>query len=85
MYFVYVLFSAMHKRTYVGQTNNLESRLRMHNSGRVRSTKAHVPWRIIHTKTFATRAEAMAREHHLKSPLGRIYLHNLLEAIASEK
>jgi len=36
---VYAIQSEVSKRVYVGQTDNLETRLREHNNGRVKSTR----------------------------------------------
>ena len=68
----------------MGQTQDLESRFLEHSSGRVRSTKVYRPWKMIYHENYETRAEAMAREHYLKTPAGRKFLSNLIEAIASE-
>jgi len=38
-YFTYVLFSTNFRRTYVGQTEDVEERLEKHNKGLVKSTK----------------------------------------------
>jgi predicted GIY-YIG superfamily endonuclease len=42
MYFVYVLKSSVDGRFYKGMTADLESRLRAHNAGKVRSTQFHL-------------------------------------------
>lgn len=46
-FFLYILYSLAALRTYVGQTNNISNRLSLHNSGKVRSTKAFSPWILI--------------------------------------
>ena len=70
-YTVYILFSDKFKKTYVGQTDNVSKRVNLHNSGRVKSTKRYIPWRLIHTEQFETRSGAVARERWYKSPTGR--------------
>lgn len=42
-YYVYVLRSIEFKRNYVGFTTNIENRLKQHNTGKTRSTKAYKP------------------------------------------
>nr|WP_290856153.1 GIY-YIG nuclease family protein [Flaviramulus sp.] len=49
MFFVYVLYSTKFDRHYVGMTSNLDRRLKNHNAGSVKSTKAFAPWSIIHS------------------------------------
>ena len=66
--FVYVLGCAHKGRylTYVGWTTDVEKRLAAHNAGKgARSTKGRV-WVLLHSEGFASRAEAMRREWHLK-------------------
>jgi len=77
MYFVYVLKSESSGRRYVGMTNNLERRLKEHNSGKMKSTKAFIPWEIIYTENYSNRTEAREREKCLKSSAGRRYLRTI--------
>ncbi|MDX1628295.1 MAG: GIY-YIG nuclease family protein [Fulvivirga sp.] len=46
-YFVYILQSEKTKALYKGQTHDLDKRLAHHNAGKVRSTKAARPWKIV--------------------------------------
>ena len=70
-YFVYVLRSGRHGRRYVGSCADLEDRLRRHNAGRSRATKAGVPWELIYSERFDARREAMVRERYFKTGTGR--------------
>jgi putative endonuclease len=67
---VYILYSRKDKKLYVGQTVNLEKRLVLHFSGRVKSTKSRLPLELIKSEEYDTRAEAMKREKYLKSLFG---------------
>ncbi|MBS3946045.1 MAG: GIY-YIG nuclease family protein [Melioribacter sp.] len=78
MFYTYILYSPSFNRTYVEQTNNLSNRLEYHNSGKVKSTKAYKPWKIIYSESFESRAESMKREKWLKSTNGRKFIHILL-------
>ena len=60
--YIYVLYSRTYDRIYIGQTNDLNKRQERHNTGRVRSTKPYVPWELIHSEKFDSRAAAMKRE-----------------------
>ena len=64
--FVYVIYSENKSKRYIGHTSDLQMRLKMHNAGRVKSTKAGVPWRIISIKEYASRSEARWVERSLK-------------------
>ena len=76
MFFVYILYSEKYKRTYTGQTENINKRLSQHNTGKNKSTKSYVPWKIIHLEKYATRKEALEREKYLKSSAGRRFIKN---------
>ena len=71
MYFVYILYSEKGACYYVGMSKNVSQRLKTHNKGQVRSTKPYVPWRVIHTETYATQVVAREREKYLKTAAGR--------------
>jgi putative endonuclease len=64
--YVYVLQSLKDKKFYTGCTADPKKRLKQHNAGRVRSTKARRPLKLVYWETFATRSEAMKRERRLK-------------------
>ena len=70
MYFVYVLKSLKDEGFYIGQTDNVTSRLNLHNKGCVRSTKYRVPLVLIREERYTTRSEARVRENYLKKLKG---------------
>ena len=71
MYYVYVLQSERTGRWYTGSAADVAERLERHNGGRSKATKSGRPWRLIHTESFDTRAEAVRRESYLKTGVGR--------------
>ena len=73
---VYVLYSDSIGRRYIGHTSDLEKRIKEHNAGRVKSTKAGVPWRIIAHKRYSSRPNARWIERSLKR--SRKKLHEFL-------
>jgi putative endonuclease len=74
MFYTYILYSLLHDRFYIGQTNNLDHRIQRHNNGQVLSTKPYRPWKIVYSKEFNTRADAMREEKKLKSFKNRKFL-----------
>ncbi|MFM8460423.1 MAG: GIY-YIG nuclease family protein, partial [Chthoniobacterales bacterium] len=62
---------------YVGSTQNIEERLAQHNSGQSLATKHGIPWKLLHSEEFATRAEAVQRERFFKTGKGRDLLDKL--------
>ena len=73
-YFVYVLHSSSNNKYYTGMTTDLARRLKEHNSGKTKSVKAYIPWKIIYTEEYDSEIEARKREKYLKSGSGREYL-----------
>lgn len=65
--FVYMLKSLKDGKFYIGCTSDLKKRLKQHNSGMVRSTKARRPFELVYWEPLGTRSEAMKRERQLKS------------------
>ena len=66
MYYVYVLQSSKNKDIYIGFTENLKIRFRLHNAGKVRSTKAYKPWNLIYYEAYRSKKDATKREKQLK-------------------
>ncbi len=66
-YRVYILKSLNFNRYYIGHSADTQKRLREHNSGKVRSTKAYRPWKIIYLEIKSDKKEAYAREMQIKS------------------
>jgi len=71
--FVYILKNK-EGRLYIGQTTNLEERINRHNRNRVFSTKNKGPWKIIWTREFNSKSEAMKYENYLKSLKNKKYI-----------
>ncbi|MCU0641746.1 MAG: GIY-YIG nuclease family protein [Candidatus Margulisbacteria bacterium] len=78
MFYVYVLESERNGKYYVGSTAQPEDRLKAHNAGKVRSTKAYLPYRIIHKEAFLTYTEARRRELDLKKRKSRRFIRELV-------
>ena len=73
-YYVYILQSEIdQKKFYAGFTEDLDSRLKAHNSGNVHHTSKYKPWRIKTAIAFADRQKAVEFEKYLKTPSGRAF------------
>ena len=64
---IYILYSDQFDKYYIGQTSNFESRIKLHNSGLVQSTKPYVPWEKALTIEKSSRVESMKLEKKLKN------------------
>jgi putative endonuclease len=67
-YFVYILRTSSNT-LYIGQTNNLEKRLKEHQSKKSKAakyTRAFEACELVYKEEYLTRTEAMKREYQLK-------------------
>ena len=54
------------RKTYVGYTNNLKKRIKLHNQGKgAKSTKGK-KWKLIYYEIYSTKKEALKNEYSLK-------------------
>jgi putative endonuclease len=67
MYSVYILYSNLTKKYYIGHTGNFKNRLQKHNRGLVKSTKSGRPWELTHLENYPNKNEAYKRELQIKS------------------
>lgn len=79
MFYVYVLESQKDSRLYKGFTNDLDKRIAEHNSGKNKSTKGFIPWKLVYFEEFENLNEAVKREKYFKSGSGREFLKVVLE------
>jgi putative endonuclease len=66
MYYVYLLKSKKNNSLYIGYTNNIQQRLKKHNSGKVEYTKKYLPWNLIYYESYISLEDAKKREKSLK-------------------
>ena len=78
-WYVYVLKSGKTKKWYIGSTKDLKKRILSHNTGKNRSTKSGIPWKIIYCEMSLNQKDARIREKYFKSGMGRRYLKNRLK------
>ena len=74
MWTVYVIKSQINNKLYIGYSENFNQRLKEHNAGKVRSTKAYKPYYLIYSEIYPDKTMARKREIYLKSGIGREFL-----------
>lgn len=74
MHYVYILKSQNYPdQNYIGQTDNVEQRFHVHNTGGSPHTAKYKPWDLLVYMGFKNEAKARLFEKYLKSGSGRAF------------
>ena len=85
-FWVYILYSSSHEKTYVGYSNDLERRFWEHNNSKQKSfTSRFKPWVLIYKEEYSTKQAAMQREKWFKTGVGRRLKKKIVEKYQSTK
>jgi putative endonuclease len=77
-YYTYILYSVQRNRFYIGPTgDDLEERLRRHNSNHKGFTGTVNDWTFFHVEEFSSKDEAVKREKEIKAKKSRKYIETL--------
>jgi putative endonuclease len=79
MYYVYILRSEKDSKFYVGYTKDLKARIKLHNGGKVKSTRNRTPFKLIYYEACSNQKDALKREKYLKTSYGKKYLKSRLK------
>ncbi|SHI74469.1 GIY-YIG nuclease family protein [Algibacter luteus] len=72
MFYIYALSSLNRNYIYVGMTIDLDARVKRHNEGREKTTRAYMPFELIFSEIIdGDRVEARKREKYWKSGIGK--------------
>ena len=79
-YYVYLIVSKIKKKTisYVGYTNNLKKRIKLHNSNKGAKFTKGKKWKLVYYEVYDSKIEAMKKEYSLKK---NYYLRNKLKRL----
>ena len=75
-YVVYLIITSAKNKTisYVGYTNNIEKRLKLHNSNKGAKFTKGKKWKLIYSQKYKSKIKAMQEEYKLKKIM--LYLSN---------
>ncbi|RYY67221.1 MAG: GIY-YIG nuclease family protein [Chitinophagaceae bacterium] len=77
---VYILYSVARDRYYVGATcDELEGRLKRHNSNHKGFTGSKADWLVVYSEPFPAKVAAFAREREIKSWKSRSRIIELIQ------
>ena len=79
MYYVYVLISKKDRKLYIGYTDDLKRRIKLHNDGKVESTRFRIPFELVYCEASKNKSDAVRREKYLKSTYGHRYIYNRIK------
>lgn len=74
MFYTYVLRSKKDGKLYTGWSDNLKSRLKKHNEGKVPATQNRRPFELIYYEACGNKERAIQREKYFKSGFGKKFL-----------
>lgn len=78
MWCVYILESKRDGSLYVGITNDLINRLKLHNDGKVYATRMRRPFKLIYYEAHTNKYDAAKREKFLKTGWGKNWIKRTL-------
>ncbi len=81
--FLYALRNAVNEEIYVGISQDVVKRLKEHNAGKNRYTKAFTPWTVFYTEPHPDYASARTREKYFKNASGKNHLRDILSDAGS--
>jgi len=74
MYYTYIIKSEKDpNQFYTGFSENIEQRIKDHNSGKSIHTNKFKPWKLIYFSAFENKKKALDFEEYLKSSSGRAF------------
>jgi len=78
--FVYIIFSDKLNQYYIGESQNVEKRLELHNAGvfNKSSTKKAKDWKVVYKLECKNRGQARKIESHIKRMKSRKYIENII-------
>ena len=79
MYYTYILKSKKDNHFYTGYTNDLSERFKMHQAGKIVSTKNRLPIELVYYEACLNQQDATHREKYLKTAWGKRYIKTRLK------
>ena len=62
MFYVYVTQSQKDKGLYIGFTSDLKKRMKEHNTGKTKSIKHRIPFKLVYYEAYLNKTDARKRE-----------------------
>jgi putative endonuclease len=85
MHFVYIIYSKIRNRYYIGSTSNITLRVEKHNTNHSGFTGNTGDWILKFQENFPTKTQALTREKQIKSWKSRKLIEILISGSASSE
>ena len=79
MHYTYILQNKKDRQFYTGYTNDLKERVKLHDMGKVESTKNRLPVKPVYYEACLNQQDATHREKYLKTAWGNRYIKSRLK------
>ena len=83
MFYVYILQSSVDNELYIGCTQSIDTRVKRHNLGHVKSTRHRRPLKLTYSEAYMDKYEAFRKERLYKTAKGKRILLQKIEAPSS--
>jgi putative endonuclease len=80
-FYVYIIYSPLLDKYYIGYTSDLEKRLTEHNAGISLFTSKADDWELKYSEIFSNRESAIQREKAIKGKKSRKYIEWLIAQV----
>ena len=81
MYFTYILYSSIKDKYYVGSCQDLDERLRKHNTNHGGFTGKTGDWMLVWTEEHPDKTDALKREKQIKAWKSRKMIEKLIHEV----
>ena len=88
MFYVYSVYNKKHNKIYIGQTEDLDQRVRLHNDKEFRNSytaRFDGEWVLVYKEELETRQDALKREKQSKSYRGRGFIKKLIYSPVAQR
>jgi putative endonuclease len=79
-FYIYALVSEKSGEIYVGMAKDCALRLKEHNNGKSRFTKAYIPWSLFYSEFVGETKKSREREKYFKTSAGKRRLKAILSS-----
>ena len=78
-YYVYILYSELLDKYYIGSSKDIQGRLERHLQNHKGFTARAKDWRLVYKEAYVTKLDALARERQIKKWKSRKKIEDLIE------